>query len=309
MIQPKAYISQVGVMAFWVIFFPLLAPSQAVTIRSDTPMQEYLDLGTQYSSVGQIKTSANQYGSGVLISSHWVLTAAHLTNNKSTLNFTLAGTTFTAASRTIHPSWNGDLLKGNDLALLYFNQDLSNLASPAPIYTGTDIVGQVGTYVGYGVTGTGLTGGGSRIDGKKRAAQNTIDGFFSPSVFWSDFDHPQLSVALPLEGLIALGDSGGGVFVNNYLVGINSFIQSFGNLTADYGDRSGHTLLSSHINWINSVIFPDQSQLITTAFSLVNNTDSITPPLDSNQATPEPLTILGAMTAVGFGTIFKQKRR
>ena len=65
--------------------------------------------------------------------------------------------------------------------------------------------------------------------------------------------------ALPLEGLIAPGDSGGGLFITTptgtYLAGVNSFVGSdFGAPRSVYGNFSGHTRVSAFSNWIEASI-------------------------------------------------------
>jgi succinyl-CoA synthetase beta subunit len=97
-----------------------------------------------------------------------------------------------------------------------------------------------------------------------------IDYLPNARILESDFDNPRTkyqrrdnamgsSSPLNLEGLIAPGDSGGGLFINvggtNYLAGINSFIGSFdGKTNADYGDISGAIRVSAFNSWIDSVL-------------------------------------------------------
>ena len=62
-----------------------------------------------------------------------------------------------------------------------------------------------------------------------------------------------------MEGLIAPGDSGGGLFITTstgtYLAGINSFVGSdFGLPHAVYGNFSGHTRVSAFSDWIEARI-------------------------------------------------------
>jgi hypothetical protein len=58
-----------------------------------------------------------------------------------------------------------------------------------------------------------------------------------------------------LEFLICSGDSGGGLFINKKLAGINSCV-----LAADkkpnssYGDDAGHTRISKYVPWIKQKI-------------------------------------------------------
>jgi hypothetical protein len=151
---------------------------------------------------------------------------------------------------------------------------------PATFYTGSGEVGQTGTFVGFGLTGTGLTGY-QTLDNQKRAFENVIDGDFgNPSlVLGSDFDSPHSAAynafgdptPLSLEGCVAPGDSGGGVFITvgsqTYLAGIISFVAATdGNANASYGDVSGFGRVSSFLPWIMSVIpEPSTSALMAMA--------------------------------------------
>jgi hypothetical protein len=129
-------------------------------------------------------------------------------------------------------------------------------------------LGQIGTFVGFGFTGTGLTGYRT-LDNQKRAFQNMIDGDFgNPSlVLGCDFDNPASSAdnvfgdptPLSLEGCVAPGDSGGGVFITTgsqtYLAGVISFVAaSDGNANSDYGDLSGYGRVAAVLPWITSTI-------------------------------------------------------
>jgi secreted trypsin-like serine protease len=54
-----------------------------------------------------------------------------------------------------------------------------------------------------------------------------------------------------LEFLIASGDSGGGLFLDGKLAGINSFVSAEdGKTNSSYGDESGHTRISLYREWI-----------------------------------------------------------
>ena len=80
--------------------------------------------------------------------------------------------------------------------------------------------------------------GDTTCDGLKRGAQNVISEIENNRLLVADFDKPLppgavplgYAHALPLEGLIAPGDSGGGLFITTstgtYLAGINSFVGS-----------------------------------------------------------------------------------
>ena len=239
-----------------------ISSASAVIIRDDVSAQAYLDLGAapQYASVGQVITDG-WFGSGTLIASDWVLTAAHVVNGASNMRFKLNGTTFTAVQSIAYPKWNGNLSAGYDIGLIELSADAAAVTkiAPAQRYTGSSELGLSGTFVGYGLTGTGLTGTDQNLypyDSQKRTARNVIDVWYSSPkgqrIFGADFDNPHNpadsswgnSTPQDLEGLIAPGDSGGGVFIDIdgvYLLAasIRSDRRLDGNVNSDYGDRSG----------------------------------------------------------------------
>jgi len=248
------------------------AAAFAGTIRADRSDSQYIDLGRPYASVGRFQGTTNTFGfvaSGTLIAPDWVLTAAHVVDHTKSLTFTIGGVNYAAANWLPNPNWNGNLFAGYDIGLVHLSRSVSGI-QPAALYTGFAEVGKVGTAVGYGMTGTGLTGA-KTLDFNRRGEQNTIDRLMNARLFLSDFDNPRnpydsslgLSRPQDLEGLIAPGDSGGGVFLTvgtgasaqSFLAGVNSFVGAYdGRPDSDYGDISGHTRVSAFANWIKGVI-------------------------------------------------------
>jgi hypothetical protein len=125
----------------------------------------------------------------------------------------------------------------------------------------------VATFVGFGLNGTGLTGYRT-LDAQKRAFQNMVDGDFgSPAVLLGcDFDNPHntadnwwgQATPLALEGCVAPGDSGGGVFLavegTTYLGGVVSLLAAVdGSPNADYGDLSGFGRIFAVLPWITEI--------------------------------------------------------
>ncbi len=256
-------------------------------IRDDRDPQAYVNLAADpaYASAGRFDVSAygtEFAGSGTLIAGDWVLTAAHLFDAASGANFTVGGQTYTATRWVVHPKWNGDYRKGNDLALVKLANPVGGIA-PARVYAGSREFGAAATFVGYGQTGTGAAGGGPpTFDGLERAGQNIIDGMpgrkektyqsrltKKSRVFVVDFDNPRdpgMSVTgsaqpLDLEYLISLGDSGGGAFADFHdgngpvLVGVHSFGEMPDGVDdSSYGDVTGHVRVSRSAEWIRSVL-------------------------------------------------------
>jgi hypothetical protein len=244
--------------------------TRGATIRDDVPDGNYTDLGANsaYAAVGTF-VGGLYTGCGVLIAPDWVLTAAHLLEltSSSSGTFTIGGTAYTSDAVYTDPAWNNNALDGNDFGLVHLNTSISSV-DPARLFTGSSPLGQVGTWVGYGYTGTGLTGWHT-LDNQKRAFENVLDGTFqNPLLLGSDFDSPETSAynlwgdatPLPLEGCVAPGDSGGGLFLTvgsqTYLAGVISFESRKGGGLANssYGDLSGAGLITTATPWITSTV-------------------------------------------------------
>jgi hypothetical protein len=255
------------------------------TIRDDQPDSNYLALAAspEYAPVGTFVNNWGYSGSATLIAPDWVLTAAHNLILASSGTFTIGVTSYTSTQLIGNPGWNEyNAFGGYDFGLVHLSSPVVGV-TPATLYTGSSELGLIGTFVGYGLTGTGLTGA-KILDNQERAFQNVIDGNFgNPSlVLGSDFDNPHNAAdngfgsptPLTLEGCVAPGDSGGGVFITigsqTYLEGVISFVASMdGNNDSDYGDASGFGRVSAFTPWITSTIpEPSASTLLVAGAGL-----------------------------------------
>lgn len=283
--------------------------ANAGTILFGVPDDSYLNLGasSQYDSVGRFTgttDSSSFSASGTLIAPDWVLTAAHVVDHATSLTFSVGGQSYSANSWTTYPAWKGELSAGNDIALVHLSR-ASNI-QPAMRYTGNAELSQLTTSVGYGMTGNGQTGA-TRLDGAKRAEQNRIDQLANPRLLLSTFDDPLHSGrATALEGLIAPGDSGGGMFITTpsgtFLAGVNSFIGATdGKADASYGDVEGQTRVSAFNAWIDSVL----SGLYNPGTALFGDGPGLGVPLVAT--IPEPASV--TMLLLGGLTLLLVRRR
>ncbi|NEQ40244.1 MAG: trypsin-like serine protease [Okeania sp. SIO3I5] len=251
--------------------------AHAGTIRHDRADEQYTTLAELFPSVGYLDTkfsSDEHLCSATLIDPNYILTAAHCIdpNDQTLLNATFwaDGVPYSVTNTTAHRGWfssGRDFAAGYDLAVLRLETPVLHLPL-APLFTGFDESEEIGTYVGFGATGNGFTGYLPNTKGTKRAGQNIVElgsslGL-SESLLFSDFDSPFRSdptkpdtIPLDLEYVIAPGDSGGGLFINGHIAGINSFGwgRNDGWNNSSYSDVVGSTRVSSYIDWINGAMW------------------------------------------------------
>lgn len=230
----------------------------SIVIRHDREDAQYLALGAKYPQSGFFQERVGC----TLIAPNWAITAAHTVENSPpfTNYFVMFGGKRYEVEKIItHPARIKDTVDSSaDIALLKFKEPVKVIA-PALLYDKQDEAGKPIVLVGYGKTGTGLTGETSE-KGKQRGATNEIDGTLENSLILT-FDAPPFGT--DLEGIGGSGDSGSPAFYEEngklYLIGINSF--NSGNSKAatvgKYLTFDGYARVSTRRKWILETIKND----------------------------------------------------
>jgi hypothetical protein len=223
----------------------------AATTDERIPDQRYLDYAGGFATyTPKIKSECGKskcHASAVCIADHWAMTAAHVLEDAGETTLTLGERTWVVDRIVVHP----DFFKGThgvaDIALLHVSEPFGLTYYP-PLSDGAEVIGDVVSIVGYGITGR-MNDGHSVSDGRLRAGTNHIERFEAGMIVCTA--SPGRS---PLEACIAPGDSGGPMFCRGRLTGINSMtFAAKGPLKSKTGEESGHTRVWLHRDWIREV--------------------------------------------------------
>ncbi|NDD84179.1 hypothetical protein EBZ38_07885 [bacterium] len=230
--------------------------SLAGTIDPNVPDEKYIEYGKKHKCVVEIcgidKNSEKKFSaSAVIIKPKIILTAAHIlseaANNKS---FIILDTNKINIVASIYPAgYSQETFAIKDIAIGFLEKEV-NLDFYPELYDKDDETGKICSISGMGITGNHNTGA-TIHDGQKRAGSNIIDETFKELLICSLNTGKKTS----LEFLIANGDSGGGLFIDKKLAGINSCVMADdGSLNSNYRDWSGHTRVSIHKPWIDEIV-------------------------------------------------------
>ena len=247
--------------------------SYGIIIRHDVAPGGYALRASDFSQVFYLELQGQRKVCGAtLIANRWALTAAHCVSETSLGSVIERGNEFQVeianVQRSIdrvmlHPEFTSLNTPEVDLALLRFVQEV-NYPKPIPLNTEVYELGEIVTLVGWGYFGLGTTGR-QYDDGTKHQAKNRITQV--DQRLFSFFDDPRQlnNAALPLEGTLSLGDSGGPAFLETseglILAGVSvGQIEGpdFSEETqGQYGSVAVYERVSLHIDWINSVVNSD----------------------------------------------------
>jgi hypothetical protein len=252
----------------------LYSLSYGGTIDPSTPDSKYVEYGSKFHSVVKICGSYEDgrlfCASACLIDDYNFLTAAHVVHGAAVCYVTVEDIKFPIKRIIINKHFKDpamsplmDLLEETnpeeeveqkefgfgDLAIGYSEKPFGLKYYP-PLYEKEDEAGKLCSISGYGLTGTFYTGI-KKSDNKKRAGSNKVDITSGDKIICSPSKKYDSSYT-SLEFMIGSGDSGGGLFIDGKLAGINSCVMAIGRSpSSKYGEESGHTRISKFIGWIN----------------------------------------------------------
>lgn len=241
------------------IFFAILiglltALSYGGTIDPDTPDSKYIEYGSKFHSVVKLccfDGKGLSCGSAVVIDPNWIITAAHVVENCHSWTVSIGEDKYNIDNIIMHKDYKSEIFGYNDVALGHLEKPIK-LEHYPDIYSNSDEVGRVCSISGWGFTGNFITGI-KKHDGRKRAGSNIVDKIERGVLICSPSRRNKKMTEL--EFLICSGDSGGGLFINNKLAGINSSVIGYdGKSDSTYEDESCHTRLSLHYDWIKENI-------------------------------------------------------
>lgn len=189
--------------------------------------------------------AAPHMGTATLISDRWAITAAHIVSGASTVKVGERK----AVEVVVHPEYSEDCVGCFDVALVRVDESFGRDYYP-PLSTGDENPGDLCSIAGYGLHGP-MSSGYSSSDGRLRAGTARIDRFDGTRIIC-----PISRGSSPLPYGISPGDSGGPLFCNGKLAGINSFTmrdKGF-SLKSRVGEEQGFARVSVMRDWIDEVM-------------------------------------------------------
>lgn len=231
----------------------------AGTISDFVSDEKYISYGANIDCVvqmvGKIDNKETSRFSGVIIHPNWIITSAHTLDNKEQFYFiAIDQEHIPIVEYYVHPKFNKNTFGSTDIGLCYVKNPIKISFIPE-LYTDNDEINKICCIVGYGMTGTGTTGA-ITWDGQKRAGSNLINRIENKLLI-CNMSRPQ-EKNTELEICIAPGDSGGGLFIDKKLAGINScVIHKNKNYKSKYGDETGHVRISDTecVRWIKYILY------------------------------------------------------
>jgi hypothetical protein len=265
----------------WGLCFCLLAVSTAVgavVVRADVDDAKYRVPASAFSALVEMPGE----GQGVLIAPRWVVTAAHATQGYMLMRVRIHGKWRDVAHLFLYPGFkkqfsdvrkasehptvqNASLLTAkfeamHDIALIELTEPVDDV-KPISLYRSSDERGKIAEIFGRGATGNGEVGEypHSPHRGKLRRAYNRI---VSAHAQWLDYVFDCGLDALPLEGVLGDGDSGGPLLIRSHaqwkLAGLSDWKhwpEGRSKFAAGVcGQRFSNSRISYYVKWISETM-------------------------------------------------------
>ena len=253
------------------------SPASAIVIRHDVDDAKYRVAADEYPALVDMPGE----GHGSLVAPQWAVTAAHtLPQHTELKQVVINGLPREVERVVIHPGYrtlpqtlidqataSGEamlivvfLAASDDIALIKLSKPVTDVA-PVASYRGGDEAGQVIKLIGKGATGTGDIGhdpGGPNRTELRRAFNKASSAYDR----WLCYVFDAPPSALPLEGVLRNGDSGGPALLQSsdqwLLAGLGSWKVVQGNvLTARpgrYGQVACNVRMSHYADWMDGVM-------------------------------------------------------
>lgn len=212
---------------------------------------DHIEYGNQYHCVvllhGKTEDQQIYSASAVLIKSNWLLTAGHIVSHGSDHYIVYKDKNINIDKIILPDNFDSNNVGKKDIAICHLSSSV-DLEKYPELYDTSDEIGKVSGLAGYGSNGTFSTGFNNH-DNLKRGGSNIIDKIENDLLVCSVLNPPHTK----MEFLIAVGDSGGGLFINQKLAGIHSCIWNYGKNNkpkSTYSTQSGHTRISIFKEWI-----------------------------------------------------------
>lgn len=221
----------------------------AGTIDPNIPDEKYIEYGKAFNYVvslcGKTEDDSRYCASAVIIKPKYILTAAHVVKGVVSGEITVDGKKYAIEYFHYPKEYDSNKFGFYDIAIGKLKEPVELEFYP-PLYVNNDEAGKVCCISGFGLTGTFNTG--ARLsDNRRRAGSNIVDHIDKDLLICSPSKD---KLKTSLEFLIASGDSGGGLFIDGKLAGINSCIIADKTPKSDYLTESGHTRISKYLDWI-----------------------------------------------------------
>jgi hypothetical protein len=236
---------------FLILFFTSLSCFGGTTDPS-VEDSKYIEYGSKFKYVtrlcGVYNDDTQFCASAVLIDNHNFLTAAHVVKDHKLALIKLdKDKTIIVKKIIIHKDFNSEI--GNSDIAIGHSDTSFNIDFYPELYENTDELNKVCCISGFGIHGTFLTGA-KKSDNNRRAGSNKVDAFEKDLLVCSPTRRGSKNHTA-LEFLISSGDSGGGLFIDGKLAGINSCVMAVDKKPdSSYMDEGCHTRVSKFVSWI-----------------------------------------------------------